>query len=697
MSFNKFELTDEITYLKGVGPRRAAALQKIGIETFYDFLTHYPRGYEDERTLNAIGDLIVGEVASVVGHLSNITSRDTRKGITVINALLGDDFDYVQLTWFNQKYLLKTLKNGMKLFVKGKVAESYSSGNLLSIQVYSYDVLDEDEDPQLGIFPIYASTGNLNQKFFRTAMRNLLSRMPAMPEVLPTEVIAQYDLIALDAAMRTIHFPPSRAELEWARRRLAFDELFLIQCGLLMIKKQTQDEQLGIKHKPNGELMSAALGALPFALTDDQQSVLSEITSDMESDRPMRRLIQGDVGSGKTAVAMLALVKTVENGCQGVLMAPTEILATQHYEKFSAMLEPLGLRIGLLTAKVTRTKKNRETTYEKISNGEFDIVIGTHALIEEGVRFKRLGLVVTDEQHRFGVTQRAVLEQKSEFRPDMLVMTATPIPRTMTLTVYGDLDVSQIKKLPPGRKPITTTVKRTVSWRKVYEFVMDELDRGRQAYVVCPLIEPSESERLEGVRSAEEVFDELSRGIFATVDCGLLHGRMKSGEKDEIMEKFRAGEVRLLVSTTVIEVGVDVPNASVMVIEHADRFGLATLHQLRGRVGRGSDAAYCILISDTKNDVGLERLKIMETTSDGFRLAEEDLKLRGPGQFFGEAQHGLPDLKIADVFRDLGLLTEAREAAEKFMSDEKNLARNTRLSQKLSIAYGNKFVTMQNA
>ncbi len=697
MSRDKFELTDNIMYLKGVGPRKAAALNKIGIKTFYDFLTHYPRGYEDECILSDISALTVGEVEAVEGHLSNIRSRQARNGLLIINALLGDDFDYVQLTWFNQKYLLNTLKNGMRLFVKGKVTESYSNGNLLAMQVHSYEILDEDEEPNLGIAPIYASTASLSQKFFRTAMSNLMTKMPELDEILPPEIIARYDLMSLDEAMRAIHFPSDRDEMEQARRRLAFDELFLIQCGLLLIKQQAQDDQLGIKHAPDGRLMRAALEALPFALTGDQRSVLEEITSDMESDRPMRRLIQGDVGSGKTAVAMLALVKTVASGNQGVLMAPTEILAMQHYEKFSAMLEPLGIRIGLLTGQVTRAKKRRETAYEKIASGEFDIVIGTHALIEEGVQFRRLGLVVTDEQHRFGVTQRAVLEQKSERRPDMLVMTATPIPRTMTLTVYGDLDVSQIKELPPGRKPITTTVKRQAQRRRVYEFVMDELDRGRQAYVVCPLIEPSESERLEGVRSAEEVFEELSKGMFATVDCALLHGRMKPREKDEVMERFRAGEFRLLVSTTVIEVGVDVPNASVMVVEHAERFGLATLHQLRGRVGRGSDAAYCILISDTKNDVGVERLEIMETTSNGFQLAEEDLRLRGPGQFFGEAQHGLPDLKIADVFRDLGMLKEAREAAEEFMSDKKNLARYARLSKKLYVAYGDKFVSMQNA
>ncbi|MBR1397234.1 MAG: ATP-dependent DNA helicase RecG, partial [Selenomonadaceae bacterium] len=519
---------------------------------------------------------------------------------------------------------------------------------------------------------------------------------PTMKEMLPSSILSENDLISYDAAIRLIHFPRSRMDIDEARRRLAFNELFLIQYGLILLKKKTQDEELGIKHKRNGKLMKAALGNLPFELTGDQQAVLKSVITDMQKVSPMRRLIQGDVGSGKTVIAMLALIKTVENGCQGSFMAPTEILAVQHYEKFTKLLEPLGIRVGLLSAQVTRSKKRRAEVYEKIANQELDIIIGTHALIEEGVQFKKLGLVVTDEQHRFGVAQRAKLESKSELTPDILVMTATPIPRTMTLTVYGDLDVSQIKELPPGRKPIKTTVRHKQGRKQVYTFVRKELEAGRQAYVVCPLIEHSDSEKMQEISSAEEIFDELSCGMFKDFSCALLHGKMKPKEKDEIMQSFRTNEVNLLVSTTVIEVGVDVPNASVMVIEHAERFGLATLHQLRGRVGRGSDNSYCFLISDTKADVSKARLKIMETTSDGFKLAEEDLKLRGPGQFFGESQHGLPDLKIADVFRDVNLLLKARDSAEVFVQDEDNADSMELLNRHLSIAYGDKFKQIFN-
>ncbi len=691
MNKYEFNLKTDVMYLKGVGPRKAAALNKMNIFTFYDFLTHYPRDYEDEREVTPINKLVPNEVAIVVGRISNIESRKVRNNLTIINAILSDRTDYIQLTWFNQDYLKSRLESGMRLVVKGKVNEPFGRSNLLSMAVQTFDILGEHENPDLGIFPIYPSTATLNQKFFRTTMRGLLDRMPEMREILPQSILQENDLIPYDDAIRAIHFPQSRYDLSQAQYRLIFNELFLIQYGLMSMKKQTQEDELGIKHKKNGDLVKIVLNSLPFKLTNDQSKVMADVVADMESKSPMRRLIQGDVGSGKTVIAMLALVKTVENGYQGVFMAPTEILAVQHFEKFTKLLEPVGIKIGLLSAQVTRTKKRREETYEKIANQEFDIVIGTHALIEDNVIFKKLGLIITDEQHRFGVAQRAALEKKSESTPDILVMTATPIPRTMTLTVYGDLDVSQIKELPPGRKPIKTTVRHKAGRQQVYNFVRKELKAGRQAYVVCPLIEHSESEKMQHVTSAEEIFEELSESIFKDFNCALLHGKLKSKEKDEIMEAFRSNKINLLVSTTVIEVGVDVPNASVMVIEHAERFGLATLHQLRGRVGRGSDEAYCILISDTKAEISKARLEIMETVNDGFKLAEEDLKIRGPGHFFGEAQHGLPDLKIADIYRDVNILVKVRNVAEKFLNEKNNAADIEQLNESLSIAYGDKF------
>ena len=696
MSFGRFEFTDNVMYLKGVGPRRAASLEKLNIITKYDLLTHYPRAYENHSSLTKVCDIIEGETAVIVGKIFNITSREARN-LTIINAWLGDGTGYIQLTWFNQKYLLNKLRDGMRLLVIGKAKYDRWAQGLAMSQIQNFSILDDGEEPELGIMPVYPSTAAMTQKAFRTAMKNLLDQMPTLNETLPQEILREQDLISYDEAIRAIHFPRNYAELDAARRRLAFEELFLIQCGLMLIKRQTQDERLGISHKRNGKLVKAALAQLPFELTKDQQKVFRDVVKDMQSKLPMRRLIQGDVGSGKTAVAFLALVKTVENGYQGAFMAPTEILAIQHYEKFSALLSDLGIRVGLLSAKITRSKKTKDELYQKISAHELDIVIGTHALIQEGVQFDKLGLVVTDEQHRFGVAQRSTLEKKSDTLPDMLVMTATPIPRTMTLTVYGDLDVSVIKELPPGRKPIKTVVRNMRSRRKVYDFVRAEILAGRQAYVVCPLIERSEAEALADIESAEEIFNTLSNGIFSDIPCALLHGRMKPRDKDDIMEKFRDGKTKLLVSTTVIEVGVDVPNASVMVVEHAERFGLAQLHQLRGRVGRGSEKSYCVLISDKQSGVSGARLETMESTNDGFKLAEEDLKLRGPGQFFGESQHGLPDLKIADVFRDLELLLQARNAAEKFITDDTNLDYFSDLQYSLEIAYGDKFNAMRNS
>ena len=695
MSKTEFELTDDVMYVKGVGPTRAQALAKLGMANKYDLLTHYPRAYENHTSLTKISALVEGETALVVGRICDASSRRARK-LTIINAMLEDETGEILLTWFNQDYLVKKLRDGMRVLVVGKVKfDSWTASVAMNVQRVTF--LDAGEKPELGIMPIYPLTSMISQNVMRQAVKNLLASMPPLKEILPQELLDEQGLISLDDAARTIHFPKSNAELDAARRRLAFDELFMIQCGLMLIKRQTRDERLGISHAGNGRLVNALLNNLPFALTDDQQKVFGEVSADMESKLPMRRLIQGDVGSGKTVVALLALVKAVAGGWQGAFMAPTEILAAQHFETFTKLLDGLSIRVGLLSAKVTRTAKMRDEICEKISAHELDIVVGTHALLQEYVKFAKLGLVVTDEQHRFGVAQRSSLEKKSDTLPDMLVMTATPIPRTMTLTIYGDLDVSLIKHLPPGRKPIKTSVKTLRSRNKVYEFVHEEISAGRQAYVVCPLIEHSESETLADIESAEEIFDKLSTGVFADVNCALLHGKMKPRDKDDIMERFRDGEIKLLVATTVIEVGVDVPNATVMVVEHAERFGLAQLHQLRGRVGRGSAKSHCILLADMKADSARERLTALETTSDGFKLAEQDLKLRGPGQFFGEAQHGLPDLKIADVFRDVEILIQARDAAQQFIGDDANLNYFANLRTNIALAYGDKFSQITEA
>ena len=691
MSYQEFEFTDNVMYLKGVGPRRAAVLEKkFNIKTMYDLLTHYPRAYEDRREITSIADLSVEQEAVIVGKISNLRKWESSR-ITVTTAIISDRTGHIELKWFNQDYVYDKLDNGMVLVVIGKVKLDGYSGNLTMNQISQFSILEFGEKPKLGILPIYPLTASLNQNFFRNAMSNLFDKMPPLKEILPAAVMKELNLMSLDKAMRSIHFPETMEQLYEARRRLAFDELFLIQCGLMLLKKQTQDDRLGIAHKKNGKLLKSVYDSLPFELTGDQKKTFRTIAKDMENKLPMRRLVQGDVGSGKTAVAMLALVKTVENGFQGAFMAPTEILANQHYETFSNQLEDFGIRIELLTAATTRTKKLRDEVYRKISSHEVDIVIGTHALIQKDVQFAKLGLVVTDEQHRFGVSQRSTLEKKSDLMPDMLVMTATPIPRTMTLTVYGDLDVSLIKHMPPGRQPVKTLV-RTVRQRKsVYEFVLSEISAGRQAYVVCPLIKRSEHETMSYIDPVTEIYDMLSKGIFKKIPCGLLHGKLKPKEKDSVMEDFRAGKIKVLVSTTVIEVGVDVPNSTVMVIENAERFGLAQLHQLRGRVGRGSEQSYCILISNSKKDIAKARLEIMESTTDGFKLAEEDLKLRGPGQFFGEVQHGLPDLKVADVFRDVEVLIAARDAAEKFITNEADLNYFAELRKNLAIAYGDKF------
>ena len=678
------QLSSSVQKLKGIGPAKAKGLADLGIYTLQDAVTYYPRRYEDRSSYRAIGDLVSDEIALIGGRITRVDEIRPRGRMCITKAYVADDTGETSLVWFNQRYLKGRLPVGRLIVASGKVKRV---GRRSELHRVTFEIIEEGESVEGAILPVYSAVEAVSQKLLRDVVRQALEYLTD-EDIIPSVIRRAEGFLPQREAYKQIHFPKDLDILKAARDRLAFEELYLIQCGLLLLKQETKKQKYGVKHRPNGNLVKKLLANLPFQLTEDQKNSFCDIQYDMEDRIPMQRLLQGDVGSGKTVIAALALAKTIENGYQGVMMAPTEILAQQHYQTMIEMFEPLGIRVAILSGKVS-AKKRREVL-EGLADGSIQLLVGTHALIQPTVAFAALGLVITDEQHRFGVHQRALLQAKSEWMPDVLVMTATPIPRTMALTIYGDLDVSQIKQLPPGRKPIRTFVRGEESRGKIYEFIVKQIHEGRQAYIVCPLIE--ESEKLD-VQSATTLYEELTAGIFADIPCGLLHGRMKSDEKDAVMQDFVNGKISVLIATTVIEVGINVPNATIMVVEGAERFGLSQLHQLRGRIGRGIHQSYCVLVSKGRSDESRERLSAMERTNDGFELAEIDLELRGSGQLFGTRQHGLPDLKIANIFRDVAILIKSREYANIAVREPQN---HQAVYQALKERYGAAFERITN-
>ena len=679
-----------VRYFKGVGPKRSALLADIGVNTALDLLYYLPARYEDRSVFTKIRELKTGEYQTVRGKIVTTGSRIAKSGGRVFHLAIADDTGFIQATWFNKPYLADYLKPGFQVALYGKV-ERYDR---LQIVQPEYEIIKEGETFSLNmgrIVPVYGLTKDITQKYLRTLTHEAVTDyLKPLLETLPTYIIARDKLVDIKFAVSNIHFPSSFDNLEKAYKRIVFDEFFMLQLALAMKKRGLASVPGGGPgHKLSGELTEGLTKSMPFTLTAGQKKAMDDISRDMSSGRVMNRLLEGDVGSGKTVVAAYALALTVENSFQGAVMAPTEVLARQHFIVLSELLLPLGVSVALLVGGMD--PKSRAETYSKISSGEIDVVVGTHAIIEEGVKFKTLGFAVIDEQHKFGVTQKSLLKGKGD-NPHILVMTATPIPRTLALTVYGDLDMSIMRDMPKGRKPILTYWVEESRRTEAYDFVKEELAKGRQAYVVCPLVDSSIKNLNSKIKNTEEVYKKLKTETFSQFRVGLLHGRMDSKEKDKIMGQFKKGTIDVLVSTTVIEVGVDVPNAAIMFVENAERFGLAQLHQLRGRIGRGAFESYCILLADAKTGEAAKRLKSIEETLDGFQIAETDLEIRGPGEFFGTRQHGLPEIRFGNILKDFAIMEAARREAFDLVSRDPDLkeARHGALKKSLFSRFKNK-------
>ncbi|MCX7615486.1 MAG: ATP-dependent DNA helicase RecG [Clostridiales bacterium] len=658
-------LETEVRYVKGIGEKRAKLLNRLSIHTLKDFLNYFPRDYEDRSKLKKISELQFGESACIKAVLATDLNTSRKSGgQTVLKFRVFDDTGSLGITYFNQTYVKNQLCKGNEYIFFGKIQGDFLRPELINP---AFEAVSKAGKSTGRILPVYPMISGLTRSIIIQGVEAALAAgFDELNDDLPDSLRKQYDLVHAKDAYQNIHFPKSLADALNARKRFIFEELFFLSIGLRQIKSMRQKEN-GIP------LESLDLGvffsALGFTLTSAQNKAINEAVLDMASGKLMNRLIQGDVGSGKTAVATACVYAVVKNGYQAALMTPTTILAEQHFFRLAPLFERFSIRTALLTGSLS--SKDKANICEKAKNGEIDLLIGTHALIQKEVGFRNLALVITDEQHRFGVNQRTALMTKGTGKAlaHTLVMSATPNPRTLALILYGDLDVSIIDELPPGRKPVKTALRGNLARKKVYQFLKQQIFAGRQIYIVCPLVDENGNEELKAV---EAYADEL-KNDFADMEIGFLHGRMKPSKKEEIMCKFTSGAMKILVSTTVIEVGIDVPNATIMVIENAERFGLSQLHQLRGRVGRGDDQSYCILFTESKNEETIKRLEVLCRTNDGFKIAEEDLRLRGPGDFFGKRQHGLPDLKIANLASNVKELKDAQEAAERLLQREPGL------------------------
>lgn len=663
------DLKKDVKYIKGVGPNRVQLLNRLGIFTLEDLITYFPRTYEDRSKPKNICECINGEEVLIEAYAAGRVQEIRLKGKTMYKLVIKDETGSATATWFNQSYLKNVFKMGEKYKFFGKVTNSFGKITLSSPVFES-----AEKSSNTGkIIPIYPLTYKLTQNTIRKIIENGIIEVDGkLEESLPDYLLKEYDLLDINNAIKDIHFPKDFKDFSIARKRLVFEELLSTQLALFQLKNNYVHSEEGIQYSKDVK-MSDVINLLPFKLTKAQLRVLEEIDNDMESKKNMNRLLQGDVGSGKTVVAMIAAYKAVKCGYQAAIMAPTAILAAQHLESFKSLFDDLGIRCELLISAITKKKKTE--LLERLKNGEIDILIGTHAIIEDNVEFKNLGLVVTDEQHRFGVKQRTKIVEKGQ-NPDVLVMTATPIPRTLALILYGDLDISIIDELPPNRKKIETYAVTKGLEERVNNFIKAQINEGRQCYIVCPLVEESEEMDL---KSVVELYDKCKNEIFKGYKVEYIHGKMKPKEKDDIMDRFKFGLIDILISTTVIEVGVNVPNASIMIVEDAQRFGLAQLHQLRGRVGRGEYQSYCILKYKGSGETVKERMKVMCDTNDGFVISEKDLELRGTGDFFGTKQHGIPEFKIANLFEDMPVLKQVQGISMKIIADDPNLEKDKNL------------------